>query len=80
MSARMASPTVPGRSRAWRIVGERTEDDGTVVWLDAVSFGHSPEQAVHRYVTLLQPHRVPFADGTLPATWEEHELRAEAIE
>lgn len=65
--------------RAWAISGERTDADGTVHRLVATSFGRTPEQAVHRYVTMLQPRRVPFADGSRSMVFEEHELHAEAI-
>ncbi len=63
--------------RAWAIIGERIDSDGTVQRLESTSFGRTPEQAVHRYVTMLQPRRVPFADGTRSPDWSEHELRAE---
>ncbi len=62
---------------AWTITGERVDPDGTVHLLTATSFGRSPEQAVHRYVTMLQRRRVPFADGTRSVVFEEHELRAD---
>ena len=79
MSAATAAPVGRGLARAWRIIGEHTDDDGTVHLLDAVSFGHNPTQAVFRYVTLLQPMQVRPLDGRQPVMFDLDELRAEPI-